>query len=99
MPVTVTVTLYTGTWALADLSTQPEARLVVSRSTCPPLSPSPNANSLVIGTAVINTHRKASSVLRQHSPPTLSRARNDLGTGNQGGEIEDIITHPTLSRA
>ena len=37
-------------------------RLVVSRSTCPPLStpPSPHANSLVIGTAVINTHRKRS---------------------------------------
>ena len=31
-------------------------RLVVSRSTCPPLSPSPHANSFVIGTAVINTH-------------------------------------------
>ena len=30
-------------------------RLVVSRSTCPPLSPPP-ANSFVIGTAVINTH-------------------------------------------
>jgi hypothetical protein len=31
-------------------------RLVVSRSTCPPLSPSPLANSFIIGTAVINTH-------------------------------------------
>jgi hypothetical protein len=31
-------------------------RLVVSRSTCPPLSPSPHANSFIIGTAVINTH-------------------------------------------
>ena len=31
-------------------------RLVVSRSTCPPLSPSPHANSFVIGTAVINKH-------------------------------------------
>jgi hypothetical protein len=31
-------------------------RLVVSRSTCPPLSPSPHANSFVIGTAVINTN-------------------------------------------
>jgi hypothetical protein len=30
-------------------------RLVVSRSTCPPLSPSPHANSFVIGAAVINT--------------------------------------------
>jgi hypothetical protein len=32
-------------------------RLVVSRSTCPPLSPSPHANSFVTGTAVINTHQ------------------------------------------
>jgi hypothetical protein len=31
-------------------------RLVVSRSTCPSLSPSPHANSVIIGTAVINTH-------------------------------------------
>ena len=29
-----------------------------SRSTCPPLSPSPHANSFVIGTAVINTHTR-----------------------------------------
>jgi hypothetical protein len=29
---------------------------VVSHSTCPPLSPSPYANSFVIVTAVINTH-------------------------------------------
>jgi hypothetical protein len=32
-------------------------RLVVSHSTCPPISPSPPANSFVIGTAMINTHR------------------------------------------
>ena len=31
-------------------------RLVVSRSTCPPLSSSPHAHSFVIGPAVINTH-------------------------------------------
>jgi hypothetical protein len=31
-------------------------RPVVSRSTCPPLSPSPNAHSFIIGTVVINTH-------------------------------------------
>jgi hypothetical protein len=30
--------------------------LVVSRSTCPPLSPSAHTNSFVIGTAVINAH-------------------------------------------
>ena len=32
-------------------------RLVVSHSTCSPLSSSPPANSFVIGLAVINTHR------------------------------------------
>jgi hypothetical protein len=31
-------------------------RLVVSHSTCPPLSPSPHAHSFLTGTAVINTH-------------------------------------------
>jgi hypothetical protein len=31
-------------------------RLVVSHSTCPPLSSSPHAHSFVFGTAVINTH-------------------------------------------
>jgi len=31
-------------------------RLVVSRSTCPPISPPSHANSFVLGPAVINTH-------------------------------------------
>jgi hypothetical protein len=31
-------------------------RLIVSRSTCPPLSSPPHANSFVLGHAVINTH-------------------------------------------
>ena len=31
-------------------------RLVVSRSTCPPISPLPHASSFVLGPAVINTH-------------------------------------------
>jgi hypothetical protein len=31
-------------------------RLVVSHSTCPPLSSSPHAHSFVLGTVVINTH-------------------------------------------
>jgi hypothetical protein len=35
-------------------------RLVVSRSTCPPLSPFLHANSFIIGTAVINTLAKFS---------------------------------------
>ena len=43
-------------------------RLVVSRSTCPPLSPPPHANSFVLGPAVINTHTLHTHVLHcQHS--------------------------------
>ena len=37
-------------------------RLVVSRGTCPPLSPCPHANSFIIGTAVINTHTSTVSI-------------------------------------
>ena len=40
--------------------------LVVSRSTCPPLSPSPLSNSFVIGTAVINTHTTTASLRVSH---------------------------------
>ena len=43
-----------GTCTYVHHGSQP--RLVVSRSTCPPLSPSPHANSFIIVTAVINTH-------------------------------------------
>ena len=48
---------------LRDGQTSPyRPRLVVSRSTCPPLSPSPTGgNSFVIGTAVINTHAAGST--------------------------------------
>jgi hypothetical protein len=38
-------------------------RLVVSHSTCPPLSSSPHAHSFVIGTAVINTHTRCLATL------------------------------------
>ena len=38
-------------------------RLVVCCSTCPPVSPSPHANSFVISTALINTHSKGPSDL------------------------------------
>ena len=47
----------TGPTLVRDGQTSPHRpRLVVSLSTCPPLSPSPFANSFIIGTAVINTH-------------------------------------------
>jgi hypothetical protein len=56
------------------------SQLVVSRSTCPPLSPSPHANSFVIGTAVINTHTRSPSPRIPRCPgglyrPGLSQAR------------------------
>jgi hypothetical protein len=47
----------------SDERTHPHRpRLVVSHSTCPPLSSSPPANSFVIGPAVINTHTHKSEV-------------------------------------
>jgi hypothetical protein len=49
-------------------------RLVVSRSTCPPLSPSPHANSFVIGTAVINTHPHVKSHKGAEAPPGTRRS-------------------------
>jgi hypothetical protein len=43
-------------------------RLVVARSTCPPLSPSPHANTFIIGTAVINAHTATLSWVGSRSP-------------------------------
>ena len=43
-------------------------RLVVSHSTCPPLSSSPHAHSFVLGTEVINTHTPGSSRVPEPSP-------------------------------
>jgi hypothetical protein len=49
-------------------------RLVVSRSTCPPLSTPPfPANSFVIGTAVINTHSEPKFAC-EASPPATALA-------------------------
>jgi hypothetical protein len=42
-------------------------RIVISRSTCPPLSPFPHANSFIIGTAVINTTTNKRNSLWQHA--------------------------------
>jgi len=47
-------------------------RLVVSHSTCPPLSSSPHAHSFVIGPAIINTHGPA--VLRSAPPPSFTQS-------------------------
>jgi hypothetical protein len=38
-----------------------KSRLVVSHSTCPPLSSSPHAHSFVLGSAVINTYTSTSN--------------------------------------
>jgi hypothetical protein len=52
-----------------DEQTHPHRpRLVVSHSTCPPLSSPPPANSFVIGPAVINTHTKTSRFRNSGSP-------------------------------
>jgi hypothetical protein len=48
-------------------------RLVVSHSTCPPLSSSPHAHSFVLGTAVLNTHNCLEAGLLERAaggPPT-----------------------------
>jgi hypothetical protein len=46
-----------GSHLVRDGQTSPHRpRLVVSRITCPPISPPPHANSFVLGPAVINTH-------------------------------------------
>ena len=45
-------------------------RLVVFRSTCPPLSPFPHANSFVIGPAAINTHTHRHT--QTHTPGAIT---------------------------
>jgi hypothetical protein len=58
-------------------------RLVVSRSTCPPLSPSPHANRFVIGTAVINTHTFPAPLGLVRAPPrsaTVPADRAPIGS-------------------
>ena len=56
-PPSFTQSPYPPRSLVRDGQTSPHRpRLVVSRSTRPPLSPSPHANSFVIGTAVNKTH-------------------------------------------
>jgi hypothetical protein len=55
-------------------------RLVVSHSTCPPLSPSPHASNFEIGTAVINTHTRNPQVgLPRGRRPVRERRRRRPG--------------------
>jgi hypothetical protein len=72
-----------------DEQTHPHSpRLVVSHSTCPPLSSSPPANSFVIGPAVINTHTPSDgatfrlhdallALLRAYLPPRAAKMWRD----------------------
>ena len=58
---------------MRDGQTNPHSpRVVVSRSTCPPISPSPPTSSFVIGTSVINTHtRQGTAVIHTVANWTL----------------------------
>jgi hypothetical protein len=52
-------------------------RLVVSRSTCPPISPPPHVNSFVLGPAVINAHTSFPAT----QPPPIGPFQQDYYTG------------------
>jgi hypothetical protein len=75
-------------------------RLVVSHSTCPPLSSSPNAHSFVIGPAVIkHTH----TLNNKHAPASLSPASSSLtharrmdGFCNQNADQLGSLAGPSL---
>ena len=68
-------------------------RLVVSHSTCPPLSSSPHAHSFVLGTAVINTHTEQRSDRRQRSV-ALNQLQTELKqfSPEQTATIEEIYS-------
>jgi hypothetical protein len=69
-------------------------RLVVSHRTCPPLSPSPHANSFVLGTAVINTNmnRDTSIMMSRplHNGRSRARPRTDSASPHHG--LPDRVT-------
>jgi hypothetical protein len=76
-------------------------RLVVSHSTCPPLSSSPHAHSFVLGTAVINTH---THILLSDSSKDKTRGgrgavRWCLVKGSVLRSVACLPTHPVLSIA
>ena len=73
-----------------DGQTRPHRpRLVISRSTCPPLSPSPHANSFIIGTAVINTHTHVCT------SQDVSPCRGRVGCTTQA-PLQYVFTPPIL---
>jgi hypothetical protein len=56
-------------------------RLIVSHSTCPPLSSSPHAHSFVLGTAVINNNAPPASEAQGQGPGLYSPHRNEWAGG------------------
>ena len=58
-------------------------RLVVSHSTCPPLSSSPHAHSFVLGTTVINTHS-------EKRPSNSKEFRIGESQGNLSNDIRRV---------
>jgi hypothetical protein len=75
-------------------------RLVVSHSTCPPLSSSPHAHSFVLGTAVINTHKAFGhgfGIISVQARGILPRPKEQSRTcGCQSGGVEDQPQCPGL---
>jgi hypothetical protein len=66
--------------ATCDEQTHPHRpRLVVSHSTCPPLSSSPHANRFVIGPAVIKTHTHRDTYRRNRRVAFLPACMSTLG--------------------
>jgi hypothetical protein len=91
-PPSFTQSPYPPRSLVRDEQTHPHRpRLVVSHSTCPPLSSSPHANSFVIGPAVIkHTHPwvdfqtwvlRATLVVSRSTCPPISNGGNPLETG------------------
>jgi hypothetical protein len=75
-------------------------RLVASRSTCPPLSPSPHANSFVIGTSVINTHTQPIGLIPFQARGILPGPEGQSRTrGSQNGGVTDQPQYPGLWRS
>jgi hypothetical protein len=74
-----------------DGQTSPhKPKLVVPHSTCPSLSPSPPANSFIIGPAVINTHTIIGpAVINTHTHSTIG-ARGFLNKRNSLSVISGV---------
>jgi len=74
---------------MGRLTSPQRPRLVVSRSTCPPLSPSPHANSFILGTAVINTHPHK---LADHDNGSKEEGRYDSPNASDKDDVYESTT-------